>query len=52
MKHFFSALNAVVKGREPKFPDGPRRHEILCPIDDMIPKGKADKGFFQKALML
>jgi hypothetical protein len=47
-KHFVSALNAVVEGREPEFPDGPERHELLSPIEDMVPKGKADKGFFSK----
>lgn len=49
-KHFVSALNAVVEGREPVFPDGPGRHELLSPVEDMIPKGKADKGFFSKGL--
>lgn len=49
-KHFFSALNAVVEGREPDFPDGPRRHELLASMEDLIPKGKAGKGFFTKGL--
>jgi hypothetical protein len=49
-KHVVSALNAVVEGREPEFPDGPGRHELLSSMEDMIPKGKADKGFFSKGL--
>jgi hypothetical protein len=47
-KHFVSALNAVVEGREPEFPDGPGRHELMSSMEDMVPKGKADKGFFSK----
>lgn len=49
-KQFLSALNAVVEGRQPEFPDGPGRHELLSSMEDMIPKGKADKGFFTKGL--
>ena len=50
MKHFVSAMNAIVEGREPEFPNGPRRHELMASMEDLIPKGKEDKGFFTKGL--
>ncbi|KAH9289060.1 hypothetical protein KI387_033177, partial [Taxus chinensis] len=50
VKHFLSALNAIVEGRKPEFPDGPGKNELPSSMEDMIPKGKAEKGFFTKGL--
>eukprot|EP01018_Ginkgo_biloba_P009226 Gb_29731 [translate_table: standard] len=51
VEHFLSALNAIVEGRKTEFPDeGPGNNELLSSMEDMIPKGKADKGFFSKGL--
>ncbi|XP_057827028.2 uncharacterized protein LOC131038564 [Cryptomeria japonica] len=50
VKHFLTALNAIVEGRKPEFPDSPGKNELTSPMEDMIPKGKADKGFLTKGL--
>lgn len=47
---FVTALNAVVDGNVPQLPDAPDKKEILPPFEDLIPKGKAVKSFFQKGL--
>jgi len=36
-KHFFSALNPIVEGREPEFPNGLGSHEMLASMEDWIP---------------
>jgi len=42
-------LNAIVDGQTVRLPHNPGKDALLPPIEELIPKGKSSKGFFQKA---
>jgi hypothetical protein len=48
VQQFFTALNAIVDGQTVRLPQNPGKDAILPTIEDLVPKGKSSKGFFQK----
>lgn len=48
VQQFFTALNAIVDGQGVHLPQNPGKDAILPTIEELVPKGKPSKGFFQK----
>ncbi|KAG0556437.1 hypothetical protein KC19_11G053900 [Ceratodon purpureus] len=48
VQQFFTALNAIVDGQAVRLSQNPGKDAILPTIEDLVPKGKSSKGFFQK----
>lgn len=46
---FLTALNAVVDGRTVSLFNNPGKDVLVPTIEELVPKGKSSKGFFQKA---
>lgn len=49
VRQFLTALNAIVDGQTVRLPHNPGKDALLPTIEDLVPKGKSSKGFFQKA---
>lgn len=49
VQQFLAALNAIVDGQTVRLPHNPGKDALLPTIEELVPKGKASKGFFQKA---
>eukprot|EP00249_Psilotum_nudum_P014953 c25088_g2_i1 orf=208-1653(-) len=50
IQDFLTSLNAVVEGRQPMLPNNPATEALLPCMEDLIPKAKPSKGFFQKGM--
>ena len=48
IQQFLTALNAIVDGQPVRLPQNPGKDAILPTMEDLVPKGKPSKGFFQK----
>ncbi|XP_024360470.1 uncharacterized protein [Physcomitrium patens] len=48
LDQFLTALNSIVDGQPVSLPHNPGKDAILPTIEELVPKGKSSKNFFQK----